>query len=58
METLTLKNARKILGKDAHMVSDEDLEQEIDIAVLLKDLFFDNYIKERKKSGNLVQNVP
>lgn len=58
MNTLTLKNARKILGKDAQNVSDEDLEKDIETATLLKNLFFDNFMNKRKKTGNSIPNVP
>ena len=47
MLTLTLKQARKILGKDAQNVSDAVLESDIQTATLLKDLFFDFYNKRR-----------
>lgn len=49
MNTLTLKNARKVLGKSANGVSDEQLQKEIDAATLLKDFFFDSYLKDKKK---------
>jgi hypothetical protein len=37
---MTIKEARKILGKDAENISDEDIRRDIDMAVLFKDLFF------------------
>ncbi len=58
MKTLTLKNARKILGTSAHGVSDEQLAKEIDAATLLKDFFFENFLKSQKKPINLPPNVP
>ncbi len=53
MNTLTLKSARKVLGKAAHGVSDEQLQKEIDAAILLKDFFFDSYLKDRKRMVKL-----
>ena len=53
MNTLTLKGARKILGKSANGVSDEQLQKDIDAATLLKDFFFDTYLKDRKKTVKL-----
>lgn len=47
---MTLKMARKILGKEAESLSDEKLEKIIDSATLLKDLFFDNYTKGEQKA--------
>ncbi len=58
MTTLTLKNARKILGKEAENISDEELQQEIDIALLLKDLFFDNLLKAKNKPSPTPPNMP
>ena len=45
MNTLTLKSARKILGKSANGVSDEKLQKDIETATLLKDFFFENLVK-------------
>ncbi len=53
MKTLTLKSARKVLGKAAQGVSDDQLQKEIEAATLLKDFFFDTYLKERKKTMKL-----
>lgn len=47
---MTLKDARKILGKEAENLTDEELEKTIESATLLKDLFFDNYIKGQQKA--------
>lgn len=48
-QPLTIKYARKVLGKLAENVSDEQLEKEIKAAQLLKSLFF-NQIKDNKDS--------
>ena len=37
---MTIKQARKILGEQAKGISDEKLEKEIEVAELLKSLFF------------------
>lgn len=58
MNTLTLKSARKLLGKDAQNVSDEELEKDIETAQLLKDLFFKNLKNQRKNTGINPPNVP
>lgn len=47
MVALTLKQARKILGKEAAKVSDEVLVQNIETATLLKDIFIEYYSKNR-----------
>lgn len=41
ISNLKVSNARKILGKSAKGISDEQLEKDIEIAELLKNLFFD-----------------
>ena len=59
--TMTIKEARKILGKQAQGVSDEMLEKDIEIAELLKNLFFNmvaNAWKPSKKSGKTLLNMP
>lgn len=38
--SMTIKQARKLLGKMAESLSDEELEKEIQSANLLKELFF------------------
>lgn len=55
MDTLTIKQARRILGKEAQGVSDTDLERDIETATLLKDLFFDNYTKSRNSLAKTSQ---
>jgi len=47
---MTLGEAKRVLGKEANDVSDEELEKEIEIANLLKDLFFDKIIKGNNAS--------
>jgi hypothetical protein len=44
---MTLTQARKILGKTAKDVSDEELQDNIDTAELLKEIFFS--LKTSKK---------
>ena len=39
---MTIKQARKVLGKLSENISDEELEREIKAAELLKTLFFQN----------------
>ena len=46
--SISVKQIRKMLGKNALNVSDEELWKEIQTAVLLKDLFFDN-LRHNKK---------
>jgi hypothetical protein len=46
---MTLNQARKILGKEAKGVSDEELSRDIETAMLLKDLFFNKLTKDRKR---------
>ncbi len=42
---MTIKQARKILGKLAEGISDEDIERDIKVAGVLKSLFFSKYSK-------------
>lgn len=44
---MTLKEARKVLGKLAVGISDEALLGDIETAEMLRNLFFNNLIKER-----------
>lgn len=55
MDTLTIKQARRILGKDAQGATDTDLERDIETATFLKDLFFDNYTKSRNSLAKTAQ---
>ena len=52
MTELTIKRARKILGKLAEGLTDSDLEREIDTAKLLKNIFFNIYAKRRNNNYN------
>ncbi len=45
---MTIKEARKILGRKAKDLSDEELQQDIDAAELLKEIFFSLYLSKRK----------
>jgi len=47
---MTVQQAKRVLGKEANNMSDEELEKEIEIANLLKELFFDKIIKREKAS--------
>ena len=47
MATLTVKQARAILGKEAQDASDADLERDIEVASMLKELFFENFKNDR-----------
>lgn len=57
MDSFTVKKARRILGKEARGVSDEELEKDIQTARLFKDLFFNNLIRLRGASQTS-PNVP
>ncbi len=46
---MTIKSARRILGKDARGVSDADLKRDIETATLLKDIFFDFLTNSQNK---------
>ena len=48
MTTLTVNQARRVLGKDAQGVSDEELERDIEVAALFFNLFIDFRTKNRK----------
>ena len=50
---MTIKQARKILGKQARNISDNQLQRDIGVAMLLKDLFFNNVIKRRNKLAKI-----
>lgn len=49
---MTIKEARKILGKLALKMNDKDVLLEIESATLLKDLFFKFY-REGKSCGSI-----
>lgn len=48
---MTIKQARKLLGKDAQIVSDEELEKEIETARILKELYFNLNARNKKTEG-------
>jgi hypothetical protein len=51
-KTITIKQARKILGKLAEDVSDDELKKEIKVAELLKVIYFNNlFSKNNIKHG-------
>lgn len=48
MSQLTIKQARRILGKEAQGVSDADLERDIEVAALFFNIFMEMQTKNRK----------
>jgi hypothetical protein len=48
MKTVTVNQARRLLGKDAQGISDEELESDIEAAALFCSLFIDFRTKNRK----------
>lgn len=55
---MEIKQARKILGKEALNVSDKDLERDIRCAELLKDLFFNEIMRKKKNLPLSCQSFP
>lgn len=55
---LTVKKARRFLGKDAKGISDEELEKDIEIAELLKNLFFCSVIQSLEGSKTVSRALP
>lgn len=51
MAKLTIEKARRILGKLADNVPDEQLEQDIKAAEVIKNLFFQKYITAKKATN-------
>lgn len=47
---MTIKQARKVLGDQAKNLSDEEILQEISTAEVLKNLYFQFFLKGRKLS--------
>jgi hypothetical protein len=47
MKTLTINQARRVLGKEAQGASDEELERDIEAAALFFNLFTDFRTKNR-----------
>ncbi len=50
-KAINLRKARKILGKLAENISDDELEKELQTARLLKDLFFSFNTRNKKPKG-------
>lgn len=51
----SVTTARKLLGKSARNFSDKEIEQQILLAELLKDIFFASHISQKveaQKGGN------
>jgi hypothetical protein len=60
---MTPSQARRVLGKEVQNVSDEDLEQDIQAAELLKNFFFGYYplpnlAKKPKMTGLASRDMP
>jgi hypothetical protein len=57
MATISVKKARKIMGKKSLKYSDEEIERIIDTAKLFKEMFFlgltQGFIKPKDKSKNI-----
>jgi len=58
MQTLTIKQAKTILGATADAVPDSVLENYIETATLLKDIFFTSYRNGNKKPEMTSYNEP
>ena len=52
---MTIKQARRILGKDAAETSDIELERDIEVAALFFDLFMSFRTKNRKSLAKIPQ---
>lgn len=48
-KSFSIKKARRILGKLADGISDEQIQADIDTAILFKNIFFDSIRKEDNK---------
>ncbi len=58
---MTIEQARRLLGKEARSLTDEELERDIDAAEVLKDIFFTTYQTkslEPKMTSYNSSNVP
>lgn len=55
---MTIGQARKILGDEAKTLTDKEVLSDIEMAELLKDLFFNNLVKNRKSVNTDSHNVP
>lgn len=49
---LNVKKARKILGHLADNVSDEQIEQDIKVVDIIRNLFFEKYVTLKKQPIN------
>jgi hypothetical protein len=58
MKKYTIRKARRILGKSANGISDEQIQKDIDVAIILKEMFFDMQMRAKKKSSQTAPNVP
>jgi hypothetical protein len=52
MAKLTIKRARKILGNQAKQVSDDEIARDIQVAELLKNIFFNKMRSNLKDLPN------
>lgn len=52
----TIKRIRKLLGKEAQNLTDEEIQRDIDTATLLKDLFF-HHLKESRKNAKIKPHI-
>lgn len=57
-KSFSIKKARRLLGKKAQRISDKEIQAKIDAASLLKELFFDNLLKEKNNASQTSPNVP
>ncbi|OGK13846.1 hypothetical protein A2861_04520 [Candidatus Roizmanbacteria bacterium RIFCSPHIGHO2_01_FULL_38_15] len=59
---MTIKEARKILGKDAINLSDQEIVRDMEMAEFLKNLFFKKLLTTSenniKNTGKVSLNVP
>lgn len=53
---MTIKRARKILGKIADNLTDEEIKRDIQTAEILKSLFFNNYLSQNKSKSAYNKN--
>lgn len=56
MAKLTVARARKILGKLSESISDEEIEKDINVAEMLKNLFFNQYLKQKTIQNDYNKN--
>lgn len=54
---MTVKEARRLLGKEVADATDVELQSDIETAELLKNLFFDHIVANRKEKTEMaIQN--